>query len=62
MISGEQGFVSEHLRQVVVPIWSSEECQDSDYGKHRLTGNMMCAGYQAGHKDACQGITGRRCI
>lgn len=57
-ISGEQGVVSEHLRQVVVPVWTKEECQKSDYGKARLTGNMMCAGYQEGEKDACQGDSG----
>lgn len=42
------------LRSVVVPIWSGEECANSDYGKKRLTGNMMCAGYPEGRRDACQ--------
>lgn len=57
-VSGEQESTSEHLRQVVVPIWSTEECGESDYGKKRLTGNMFCAGYQDGGKDACQGDSG----
>lgn len=43
---------------MVVPIWTSEECSNSDYGKKRLTGNMMCAGYPDGGKDACQGDSG----
>lgn len=51
---GEHEQTSGHLRQVVVPIWSKEECADSDYGKKRLSDNMMCAGYQDGKKDACQ--------
>lgn len=52
---GEQGSTAGHLRQVIVPIWSTDECAESDYGKKRLTSNMMCAGYQEGGKDACQG-------
>lgn len=56
--SGEQSDTSNILRQVVVPIWTSDECSNSDYGKKRLTGNMMCAGYPDGGKDACQGDSG----
>lgn len=48
--SGEQTTIADHLRQVVVPIWSKEECDASDYGNKRLTGNMMCAGFQNGGK------------
>lgn len=54
---GEHDPTSTGLREVVVPIWSKEECSESDYGKKRLTGNMMCAGYQKGKKDACQVTT-----
>lgn len=54
-VSGEQGQTSDYLRQVIVPIWTTEECGESDYGKKRLTGNMMCAGFKDGGKDACQG-------
>lgn len=43
---------------MVVPIWTAEECSNSDYGKKRLTGNMMCAGFLSGGKDACQGDSG----
>lgn len=56
--SGEQGETTNSLRQVVVPIWSKEECGNSDYGKKRLTDNMMCAGYPEGGRDACQGDSG----
>lgn len=52
---GEQDQTSSILRQVVVPIWTEEECYASDYGKRRLTNNMMCAGLQDGGADACQG-------
>lgn len=52
---GEQEQTSNTLRQVIVPIWSKEDCHASDYGEKRLTGNMMCAGYQDGGSDACQG-------
>lgn len=52
---GEQEQTSNTLRQVIVPIWTKEECLASDYGAKRLTDNMMCAGYQDGGSDACQG-------
>lgn len=42
--AGEQDSTAGHLRQVIVPIWSADECAESDYGKKRLTSNMMCAG------------------
>lgn len=52
---GEQEQTSPVLREVVVPIWSKDECYESDYGKKRLTDNMMCAGVPTGGSDACQG-------
>lgn len=58
IFSGEQGITAGHLRQVVVPIWSADECAESDYGKKRLTSNMMCAGLKEGGRDACQGDSG----
>lgn len=57
-VSGEQSDTSNHLRQVAVPIWTADECSNSDYGKKRLTSNMMCAGYANGGRDACQGDSG----
>lgn len=52
--TGETELTSKGLRSVIVPIWSQEQCGESGYGKKRLTGNMMCAGYPEGQKDACQ--------
>lgn len=52
--TGEREPTTSDLRSVIVPIWSQEKCGESGYGKKRLTGNMMCAGYPEGMKDACQ--------
>lgn len=49
---------SQILREVIVPIWSQEQCTNAGYGKKRITENMMCAGYHDGKKDACQGDSG----
>lgn len=45
---------SETLRSVAVPIWSHQECLDAGYGSHKISENMMCAGFYEGKKDACQ--------
>lgn len=50
----EKDVVSKSLRAVIIPVWSEQQCAKSGYGKKRLTGNMMCAGYPEGEKDACQ--------
>lgn len=52
--TGEKDSTSKALRSVIIPVWSQEQCAESGYGKKRLTGNMMCAGYPEGLKDACQ--------
>lgn len=53
--TGEREPTTSDLRSVIVPIWSQKKCNDeSNYGKQRLTDNMMCAGYAEGLKDACQ--------
>jgi len=47
------------LRQVVVPIISSDYCRAMSYTYDiRLTDNMICAGYRQGGKDACSGDSG----
>lgn len=52
--TGEKDVTSNGLRSVIVPIWTQTKCGQSGYGNKRLTGNMMCAGYPDGMKDACQ--------
>lgn len=59
--TGEKDLTSKGLRSVIVPIWSQQQCGESGYGKTRLTGNMMCAGYPDGMKDACQVSITLRC-
>lgn len=56
--TGEGKPTSPVLRAVAVPVWSADQCADSDYGRQRLTENMMCAGYHDGGRDACQGDSG----
>lgn len=51
---GEKKPTSPLLRALIVPVWSQEQCYQSDYGQKRITTNMMCAGYHDGQKDACQ--------
>jgi guanylate cyclase len=50
----ERKPTSSSLRKVAVPIMSREQCLKSGYSTNRITGNMMCAGYAEGKKDACQ--------
>lgn len=51
--TGEKERTSKGLRSLIVPVWSREQCAESDYGKNRITDNMMCAGYPEGAKDSC---------
>lgn len=50
----EKGHTSDVLRKVVVPVWSKDDCYNSEYGVHKLSENMFCAGYEEGKRDACQ--------
>ncbi|EDW74901.1 uncharacterized protein Dwil_GK15653 [Drosophila willistoni] len=55
----EGGPISDTLQEVEVPILSQQECRNSNYGEHRITDNMICAGYvEQGGKDSCQGDSG----
>lgn len=49
----ENGAPSNQLQVVQVPLVSLEECRDV-YGYEDITERMVCAGYAAGGKDACQ--------
>lgn len=51
---GEGKKTSPLLRSLIVPVWSQSQCYESDYGKKRISDNMMCAGYHDGVRDACQ--------
>lgn len=52
--TGEKQPTSQLLRSLIVPVWSQEQCYESDYGKSKITDNMMCAGYHDGARDGCQ--------
>ncbi|EGI59947.1 PREDICTED: trypsin-1-like [Acromyrmex echinatior] len=54
----EGGQVSHTLQEVFIPILSNAECRATKYPAHRITDNMMCAGFKEGGKDSCQGDSG----
>ncbi|KAH8300927.1 hypothetical protein KR044_004721, partial [Drosophila immigrans] len=54
----EEGYGSDFLMTVDVPIISDEVCvNDTDLGHFILPG-MICAGYPEGERDACSGDSG----
>ncbi|XP_078600937.1 trypsin-3-like [Branchiostoma floridae x Branchiostoma japonicum] len=46
------------LRQAKVPVMSSKTCSSRSYYGGLVTHNMICAGYEQGGVDACQGDNG----
>ena len=52
------GSYSDVLRQVQVPIVSSEICNAPDSYNGKVTSRMLCAGLAEGKKDACRGDSG----
>ncbi|KAK0151081.1 Trypsin [Merluccius polli] len=54
--SGSQ--IPSTLRTVKLPMVSVERCNSSDSFQGNITANMLCAGYSAGGKDACEGDSG----
>jgi secreted trypsin-like serine protease len=53
----ETGSRVDTLRQVTVPLVAAETCRQA-YSGYAITGNMLCAGYTEGGKDACAGDSG----
>ncbi|XP_023355215.1 transmembrane protease serine 5 isoform X2 [Sarcophilus harrisii] len=53
-----QGFGSDILQNVLVPLISSQLCNSSCMYKGLITPQMLCAGYLDGHADSCQGDSG----
>lgn len=50
---GERKNVSSLLRSVIVPVWSTKQCYESNYEQIDITENMICAGFHDGERDAC---------
>lgn len=54
--TSEGGGAADLLQKVTVPLVSASRCEKAYPGK--ITGRMLCAGFDAGKKDSCQGDSG----
>ena len=53
----ERGGFPETLQEVAVKVIDRERCRKYS-GYEHITSSMICAGYEAGRKDACAGDSG----
>ena len=56
--TAENGFTSDKLREVDVPVESTHQCQSSYGLSNQQLESMFCAGFDEGGKDSCQGDSG----
>ncbi|XP_035238804.1 trypsin [Anguilla rostrata] len=56
--SSSGGQIPSTLQTVKLPIISRERCNGSQSFDGNITSNMICAGFSAGGKDACEGDSG----
>ncbi|KAL3278572.1 hypothetical protein HHI36_016118 [Cryptolaemus montrouzieri] len=56
--TGENALTSNTLQKVTLPVWTQEQCRNSDYGERKISENMFCAGFPAGKQDSCRGDSG----
>lgn len=52
--TGENEIPSNILRKVTLPVWTKDECLNSNYGQRKISENMFCAGFPGGKRDSCQ--------
>ena len=59
--TSEGGNTANLLQEVLLPVFSNEECRNLKYDPEEITSNMLCAGYSQGKIDACQ-VSSRGCL
>ena len=52
------GSLPDILQYVNVPLMTNEDCKKTGYGSSAIKDSMVCAGYDEGKKDSCQGDSG----
>jgi secreted trypsin-like serine protease len=52
------GVGTTRLQKLTVPVVSRNDCNDANSYNGIITSRMLCAGYQAGDRDSCNGDSG----